>query len=284
MRCCVLQHTHSESQVTGTSSGCSRAAGVLWDIILAQSLAKLANIPHCCLLPVYHCCSCAVMDKDSAIVSHLPAVPSRRWERCCLQMACLHTTPPSTPTAVSERVHRGVADPVYLYFPSFVQLAIHRTCTHIHAAVSNDADRYDVRVQRETERRGVSIEVAGTFCPYQLHHFSLAQLDAAHRSVVNARSRARTTNEAEFSRLRQRALDKQNRVVTRPKRPRPTEAGTVSGKNPPPPPVELQPSSKEWPAFLRSLEEMAPVPPLDPVQATTLTEVRTLPAPSCPDG
>ena len=37
--------------------------------------------------------------------------------------------------------------------------------------------------------------------------------------------------------------------------------------------MEGQPPGKEWPAFLRSLEEVAPVPPLDSTQATTLTEV-----------
>ena len=129
-------------------------------------------------------------------------------------MACMHASLPA-----AERVRRGVADPVYLYFSSFVQLAIHRMCGQLLGAAltgrpggsSNSdavADRYGVLVRREAERRGVSKDVVETFSPYRLHHFSEAQFDAAHRSVVNAKSRARTTNEEEYSRLRQRALDK----------------------------------------------------------------------------
>ena len=57
-------------------------------------------------------------------------------------------------------------DPVYLYFTSFLQLSVDRACTHLLDGVSadgnHDAERYDVLVQREAERRGVDKGLVGT--------------------------------------------------------------------------------------------------------------------------
>ena len=173
----------------------------------------------------------------------------------------------------TERVYRGAADPVYLFFSSFLQLSVHRACTHLLESASScgckdtDAERYDVLVQCEVTRRGANKDLVEMYRPY---HFSVALLDAAHRSVVNATSRARGTNEAEYARLRQCAIDKQSKKTL--KRARPATAEDAAA------PPQVMPTTGEWPAFLRSLEEIAPVPPLDSIQATPLNEV--LPVPS----
>ena len=153
---------------------------------------------------------------------------------------------------------------MYLYFPSYVDLAIHRTCGQLVGAAAAAASKsrqgevdalelYKTLVRRETERRGLSAQAQQSSCPYQLHHFSATQLDAAHRSVANAKSRAHMTNEIEYARLRQRALDKQRReekAASRRKRARPSNAKSVCSAHS----TGVQPSSQEWPAFLRSLE------------------------------
>ena len=112
----------------------------------------------------------------------------------------------------------------------------------------------------------------------QLHHFTAAQLEAAHRSVVNAKSRAHTSNESEYARLRQRALHKQQlkegRAVSTRKRARPNDTAPSQPPPPPPPPRgQLQPGCKEWPALLRVLEEVAPVPPLESMSTAALSSV-----------
>ena len=191
----------------------------------------------------------------------------------------------------TQRVHRGAADPVYLHFSSFLQMSVHRACTHLldgykDKDAGNDVDddvnaeQYSMLVQNELERCGVDKSLAETFQPYQPYHFSATLLDVAHRSVVNATSRARSTNDAEYGRLRKCALDKQSKKsLKRPKTAASAPAPlTASGPlavalSAPSQGAKLTPS--EWPAFLRSLEEIAPVPSMDDSwKTTTLTEVR----------
>ena len=125
------------------------------------------------------------------------------------------------------------------------------------------------KTERDKLTSGSAVKLDALYT-YSTSQHSVALLDAAHRSVVNATSRARGTNEAEYARLRQCAIDKQSKKML--KRARPATAEDAAA------PPQVMPTTGEWPAFLRSLEEIAPVPPLDSIQATPLNEV--LPVPS----
>ena len=121
---------------------------------------------------------------------------------------------------------RGAADPVFLHFASFSHLSVHRSCTlQRQPRLNGDAEPYEELVRREAQRRGLA-EPSAEFC--QCHPFSDPPLDAAYHSVVNATSRARSTNDAEFVRLQQAAMKREARQSAKEKKPHTTACPPAS--------------------------------------------------------
>ena len=160
----------------------------------------------------------------------------------------LHTAAAMTSSShvPAAPIKRGAADPVFLHFSSFSELSLHRTCTHQHDTSAEGGagpEQYELLVRQESKRRGLAA------CGLS-HQLPAALLDAAYRSVVNAASRAHSTNDAEFQRLQRCAIKR--RASTKTKKRRLHEAMSNA--------IPTETLKPEWPAFLRSLEDIAPIP------------------------
>ena len=121
-----------------------------------------------------------------------------------------------------------------LHFGLFSQLSIRRTCTQQRSSTTtwqqkvdySGAEQYEALVRRESERRRLDEQPASF---YQPHAFSTSQLDTAYHTVEDATSRARSTNDAEFLRLRQAAMTRWKQSST--KRRQTTECPTAHMSN-----------------------------------------------------
>ena len=186
-------------------------------------------------------------------------------------LAATQTSVPSTPSG-----KRGASDPVYLHFASFSQLSIHRTCTQQHqqhqqhqqfqdaaADECNGAEQFAELVRREVNRRRL-VEQSIEF--YHPHPFSASLLDAAYHSVVNATSRARSTNDAEFGRLREGAMQREKRRSTARLRTPLCPSASTSNST----------TTKEWTSLVHLFAVAAPMscPAVGSIEPKSASEVQ----------
>lgn len=216
------------------------------------------------------CTSCSTVPPSTTRRFSLPLLS--------LPLRLLQSNQMSCPATHSGK--RGASDPVFLHFTSFSQLSVHRTCTLQQQYQGDDnVESYEALVRREAERRRLGGEQPVEF--YRPHAFSAALLDAAYHSVVNATSRARSTNDAQYVRLRQAAMKREKRRSV--KRPRlaevPNDASVASTPSIINTPDAMALTEQQRSALVHLLEMAAsapcPCPDVGSTDAKPVSEVNT---------